>query len=511
LFRFTESRSIVLIDRAKIYVRAGDGGNGSMSFRREKFAPKGGPDGGDGGRGGDVVLKVAPNITSLIEFQYNQKFVAKSGEQGLGRQKTGKSAPRLVIKVPPGTVVWDDDMDEIIADLTEEGETFRVAGGGRGGLGNVHFKTSTRQAPRIAELGEPGDERNLRLELRLIADVGLVGLPNAGKSTLLAASTRATPKIADYPFTTLEPNLGVVQIGGRSGPAFVMADIPGLIEGAADGTGLGHDFLRHISRTAVLIHVLDASGGLEGRDPLADFETINHELISYDVELAQRPMLVALNKADLTEAQERIPALEKAIGAKGLRTFRISAATGQGVPPLLEATEVMVREARELAKETQKPQERRVYTLDEAGERAFTVTRTGEDTFQVTGIAIERLTRMTNFDQLDSVDRYQRVLDRSGIADELERQGIEPGDTVTIAGKELAWGEGFELSDLPDRRTARERRYGPDTGEDELEQERADLIDLDDEDYEAEEEEEDLDEDEIDFDDYELEDTDDDE
>jgi GTP-binding protein len=290
-----------------------------------------------------------------------------------------------------------------------------------------------------------------------------------------------------------------------------MADIPGLIEGAADGTGLGHDFLRHISRTAVLIHVLDASGGLEGRDPLADFETINHELISYDVELAQRPMLVALNKADLTEAQERIPALEKAIGAKGLRTFRISAATGQGVPPLLEATEVMVREARELAKETQKPQERRVYTLDEAGERAFTVTRTGEDTFQVTGIAIERLTRMTNFDQLDSVDRYQRVLDRSGIADELERQGIEPGDTVTIAGKELAWGEEFELSDLPDRRTARERRYGPDTGEDELEQERADLIDLDDEDYEAEEEEEDLDEEEIDFDDYELEDNDDDE
>jgi Obg family GTPase CgtA-like protein len=222
-------------------------------------------------------------------------------------------------------------------------------------------------------------------------------------------------------------------------------------------------------------------------------------------------MLVALNKADLTEAQERIPALEKAIGAKGLRTFRISAATGQGVPPLLEATEVMVREARELAKETQKPQERRVYTLDEAGERAFTVTRTGEDTFQVTGIAIERLTRMTNFDQLDSVDRYQRVLDRSGIADELERQGIEPGDTVTIAGKELAWGEEFELSDLPDRRTARERRYGPDTGEDELEQERADLIDLDDEDYEAEEEEEDLDEEEIDFDDYELEDNDDDE
>ena len=505
-FRLTESRSPVLIDRAKIYVRAGDGGNGSMSFRREKYAPKGGPDGGDGGRGGDVVFKVTPNITSLVEFQYNQKFIAKDGEQGLGRQKTGKSAPRLIIKVPAGTVIWDDDSNEIIADLTEEGETFRIARGGRGGLGNVHFKTSTRQAPRIAELGEPGDERNLRLELRLIADVGLAGLPNAGKSTLLAASTRATPKIADYPFTTLEPNLGVVQIGGRDGPTFVMADIPGLIEGAAEGTGLGHDFLRHISRTAVIIHVLDASGGLEGRDPLVDFETINNELRSYDEELAKRPMLVALNKVDLTEAQERIPALEKAIKAMGLRTFRISAATGQGVPALLEATEVTVREARENAAKTQKPQERRIYTLDEAGERAFAITRTSEDQFLVTGVAIERLTRMTNFDQLDSVDRYQRVLDRSGISDELERQGVEPGDTVTIADKELTWGEEFELPDLGNRRTAKERRYGPQSGEDELDQDGAQLFDLDDEGYEPEEEDEDLEGDEIDFADYELED-----
>ena len=489
--RLTESRSSVLIDRAKINVRAGDGGNGSMSFRREKFAPKGGPDGGDGGRGGDVILKVAPNITSLIEFQYNQKFAAKSGEQGLGRQKTGKSAPRLIIKVPAGTVVWDDDAGEIIADLTDEGETFRVARGGRGGLGNIHFKTSMRQAPRIAELGEPGEERNLRLELRLIADVGLVGLPNAGKSTLLAASTRATPKIADYPFTTLEPNLGVVQIGGRNGPTFVMADIPGLIEGAAEGTGLGHDFLRHISRTAVLIHVLDASGGLEGRDPMVDFETINNELSSYDAELAKRPMLVALNKADLTEAQERMPALEQAIQGKGLRTFRISAATGQGVPALLEATDVLLRETREQAVEIQKPQERRIYTLDEVGERAFTITRTGEDAYLVTGVAIERLTRMTNFDQLDSVDRYQRVLDRSGISDELERMGVEPGDTVTIAGKELTWGEEFELPDLGSRRTAKERRFGPLTDEDgEDGEESAELYDLDDEDYDPDEDEE---------------------
>ncbi len=494
----------MLIDRARIYVRAGDGGNGSMSFRREKYAPKGGPDGGDGGRGGDVVLKVAPNITSLIEFQYNQKFEAKAGGQGLGRQMTGKSAPRLVVKVPPGTVVWDDETNEVIADLTEIGETFRVARGGRGGLGNVHFKTSVRQAPRIAELGEPGDERTLRLELRLIADVGLVGFPNAGKSTLLAASTRATPKIADYPFTTLEPNLGVVQIGGRGGPTFVMADIPGLIEGAAEGTGLGHDFLRHISRTAVLIHVLDASGGLEGREPMVDFETITNELRSYDADLAKRPMLVALNKADLTEAQERMPELERAIHTLGLRTFRISAATGQGVPPLLEATEVTVREARERAIQEQKPQERRRYTLSEADERAFTINRTGETAFAVVGVAIERLTRMTNFDQMDSVERYQRVLERSGISDALEKQGVEPGDTVSIGGHELTWGEEFELPELPNRRTAKERRYGPESAPDELKGEVVEFFDLDSDDYEPGEEDEDLDEEEFDEDDFEL-------
>ncbi len=480
-----------------------------MSFRREKFAPKGGPDGGDGGRGGDVVLRVAPNLTSLIEFQYNQKFTARNGQQGLGRQKTGKSAPKLFINVPPGTVVWDDITNELLADLTEDGETFRVAQGGRGGLGNVHFKTSTRQAPRIAELGEPGDERILRLELRLIADVGLVGLPNAGKSTLLAASTRATPKIADYPFTTLEPNLGVVQIGGRSGPTYVMADIPGLIEGAADGTGLGHDFLRHISRTAVLIHVLDASGGLEGRDPMVDFETINNELRSYDAELAKRPMLVALNKADLTEAQERIPELERAIQAQGLRTFRISAATGQGVPGLLEATEVTLREARENAVPEQKPQERRRYTLSEADERAFRIERTGEDSFVVEGIAIERLTKMTNFDQMDSAERYQRVLDRSGISDALEKEGVEPGDIVTIAGHDLTWGEEFELPELPDRRTARERRYGPASARDDLEGEEVELFDLDDEEFELEDE--DLGDEDFDADDYELIDDDDEE
>jgi GTP-binding protein len=267
-----------------------------------------------------------------------------------------------------------------------------------------------------------------------------------------------------------------------------MADIPGLIEGAAEGTGLGHDFLRHISRTAVLIHVLDASGGLEGRDPMVDFDTIDNELRSYDAELAQRPTLVALNKVDLTEAQDRLPELEKTLHTRGYRTFRISAATGQGVQTLLEATEATLREAREAAVQTQKPQERRVYTLDEAGERAFAITRTAEDAFKVSGVAIERLTRMTNWDQMDAVDRYQRVLDRSGISEELERQGVEPGDIVSIAGHELTWGEEFEYDDHEPRRTAKERRYGPQTGEDDLDDdEMVELFDLDDEDYEPDE------------------------
>jgi GTP-binding protein len=453
----------VLIDRARIYVRAGDGGNGALSFRREKYVPRGGPDGGDGGRGGDVVLQVADNLTSLAEFQFNQRFAARNGSPGEARKKHGKSAKALAINVPPGTMVWDEDSGELLADLTDSGERVTVAAGGRGGLGNARFRTSTRQAPRIAELGEPGEERNLRLELRLIADVGLVGLPNAGKSTLLAASTRAQPKIADYPFTTLEPNLGVVQIGGRGGTTFVMADVPGLIEGAAAGSGLGHEFLRHVTRTRLLIHVLDASGGLEGRDPLADFKLINAELAAYDQALAERPMFVALNKVDLTEAREHLPSLQEELTGRGYRVFDISAATGEGVPALLQAAAARLDELREEESEAEiKPQERRRYTLEGADERAWTVTRIDGEAYEVRGVAIERLTRMTNFDQEDAVTRYQRVLVASGIAAELERQGVTTGDTVTIAGHPLTWGEEHELEEpAPRRRTARMRRYGP--------------------------------------------------
>jgi GTP-binding protein len=441
----------VLIDRARIYVKAGDGGNGSMSFRREKFVPKGGPDGGDGGRGGDVRLRVRPNLTSLLQFQYNQKFLAESGGGGRKQQMHGKAGSMLYVNVPPGTVVWDDETNEILADLTDPGEEVTVSRGGKGGLGNTHFKTSTRQAPRIAELGEPGEERWLRLELRMIADVGLVGLPNAGKSTLLAAASAARPKIADYPFTTLEPNLGVVEIGGKGGQTYVMADVPGLIEGAAGGAGLGHEFLRHITRTKVLVHVVDASGGLEGRDPLVDYQTINEEIQAYDDELAAKWMLVALNKIDLPEAREHVKQLTKVASKEGRQVFPISGATGEGVQDLLNAIGAELRELAEVQARAEKPQERRLYTLEKIDERAFSVMRTAEDAFTVTGVAIERLTKMTNFELEDAVARYQRVLDKSGISGELERQRIRNGDIVEIAGHELTWGEqDEELSELID-------------------------------------------------------------
>ena len=430
----------MLIDRARIYIRAGAGGNGSASFRREKFAPKGGPDGGDGGQGGDVRLKVAPNLNSLINFQYNERFVAEDGGMGRGSNMHGRNGKDAVVKVPPGTLVYDDATGELIADLTDAGEDVVLARGGRGGLGNVHFKTSVRQAPRIAELGEPGPEMWLRLELRLIADVGLVGLPNAGKSTLLASTSKARPKIADYPFTTLEPNLGVVQIGGKDGQTFVMADVPGLIEGAAEGVGLGHEFLRHITRTKAIIHVLDASGGLEGRDPLVDFATINKELADYAEGVTDKPMLVALNKIDLPESQENLPLLHRELEAGGYRVFEISAATQQGVDALMQATAEILREVA-LTPPPQKPQQRKVYTLEGVDERAWTITKPGDGHFVVTGTAIERLTRMTNFELEDAANRFQRVLVTSGIEAELERLGVRSGDIVTIADYDLVWGD----------------------------------------------------------------------
>jgi len=436
---------MALVDTARIYVRSGKGGNGSTHFRREKFVPKGGPDGGDGGRGGDVILRVKPNLNSLLPFVYVHKYVARDGGAGRGQKMTGKSGESVYVNVPPGTVVFLDGEDEPIADLTDDGEEFVIARGGKGGLGNVHFKSSTRQAPRIAELGEPGVEMWLRLELRLIADVGLVGLPNAGKSTLLSSTTRARPKIADYPFTTLQPNLGVVEVGGPGGDTFVMADIPGLIEGAAEGHGLGHEFLRHVRRTKLLLHVLDASGGLEGRDPLEDFRTINDEVFDFDPEMRRKPMVVGLNKIDLPEAQDNLPRLRQVLGSEGYALFEISAATGEGVTALMNAVGDRVREIRELEAAEQEMQEekpkRRVYTIGDVDEQAWDIVQTGPAHFVVSGVGIERFTKMTNFEEAQSVERFQRVLDRAGITDELEKMGIADGDTVQIADFEMIWGD----------------------------------------------------------------------
>ncbi|MGI9254424.1 MAG: GTPase ObgE [Thermomicrobiales bacterium] len=441
----------MLIDRARIHVKAGNGGNGSPSFRREKYVPRGGPDGGDGGPGGDVRLRAVANLTSLLPFQYNQKFAAEPGGPGRHRQSHGKTGSSLDIDVPQGTIIWDDATGEQLADLTAVGDTIVVAKGGKGGLGNVHFKTAVHQAPRIAELGEPGIERWLRMELRMIADVGLVGLPNAGKSTLLAAASRARPKIADYPFTTLEPNLGVVEVGGIGGQSFVMADIPGLIEGAADGAGLGHEFLRHVTRTKVLVHVLDASGGLEGRNPLMDFESINAEISAYDPDMAQKPMLVALNKIDIPEAVENLPRIEAVLRESGFPFFPISGATGEGVLQLMQAIAAELRDVAEREREREaarKAEEKTVFRLPAVDEKAWEVTRTSANEFTVTGAGIERFTRMTDFDNDEGADRFQRVLTTSGISAELERQGVKPGDVVTVAGHELFWGEEDELEEI---------------------------------------------------------------
>jgi GTP-binding protein len=436
---------MALVDTARIYVKSGSGGNGSTSFRREKYVPKGGPDGGDGGRGGDVILRVKDNLNSLLPFQFVSRYIAQDGGAGTGQKKFGKAGKTVFVDVPPGTVVFLDESDEMIADLTEPGEEFVVAKGGKGGLGNVHFKSSTRQAPRIAELGEPGVEMWLRLELRLIADVGLVGLPNAGKSTLLAASTRARPKIADYPFTTLQPILGVVELGGPGGETFVMADIPGLIEGAAAGHGLGHEFLRHVRRTKLLVHVLDAAGGLEGRDPLDDFRKINGELVEFDEEMAKKPMIVALNKIDLVEARENLPRLRATLTREGYDVYEISAATGECVAALHNAIGARMRDIREAEAEerklaAEKPR-RRVYTLGNVDERAWDITQTAPDHFVVSGVGIERFAKMTNFDQWESAERFQRVLERAGILSELEKMGVKDGDSVQVGVFEMQWGD----------------------------------------------------------------------
>jgi GTP-binding protein len=416
-------------DQAEIYVKAGDGGDGCVAFRREKYVPYGGPAGGDGGKGGDVLLIVDPHLNTLYSFSRRRRFQAERGQHGRGKNQHGAMGDVVRVAVPPGTVVYDADSGELLGDLTELGQELVVARGGRGGRGNARFATSTNQAPRIAEHGEPGDERNLRLELKLLADVGVVGLPNAGKSTLLAAVTAARPKIAPYPFTTLQPNLGVVVLDPET--EFVLADIPGLIEGASEGKGLGHEFLRHIERTRVLIHLLD---GLSA-DPLADFDVINGELAAFGHGLVEKPQLVVLNKLDLPEVRERWPELKTALRARGHGAIAISALAREGTRDLLYRAAQMLADLPEVVPARELP----VFRPPE-DEEAFTV-EWGQDGWRVHGIRVERMAARTVWNLDEAVRRFQRSLDRMGVTEALREAGVQPGDTVFIGDRELVWEE----------------------------------------------------------------------
>jgi len=431
-------------DHTKVFVKAGDGGSGSRHFRREKFAPLGGPDGGDGGRGGSVYLEATTNLNTLIDYRYRHHFKADSGGDGIRQKMHGAKGDDIVLAVPCGTIVRDADSNEIIADLVDEGQQVMVARGGRGGLGNTHFVTSTHQAPHEAQKGEPGEERWIMLELRLIADVGLVGYPNAGKSTLLSVVTAARPKIADYPFTTLTPNLGVVAVGQvASGDefGFVLADIPGLIEGAAQGVGLGHEFLRHVRRTRLLIHMLD--GASFDRDPWQDFLTINAELRGYDEQLGRRPQIVVFNKMDLTEAQERWPALKAKAEAAGYMVFAISAATHQGTSELMQYTaqrlyEIRREEAERAASEVNPDKEGTV--LRPQPDDAFTVSKE-QGIYIVRGKRVERAVGMTDLENEEGMDRLQVTMSKMGVSKALEEAGVKVGDVVRFGKVELYWGE----------------------------------------------------------------------
>ncbi len=417
----------MFIDEAVITVQSGKGGDGIVHFRREKFVAFGGPDGGDGGKGGDVVLEVNPNLNTLYTLRRQKNFHAQHGGIGGKQNMTGRSGQDLVINVPPGTVVYNARTGDIIGDLVEAGQRLVVTKGGRGGRGNARFSTAKNQAPRIAEKGEPAQEIDLRLELKLIADVGIVGVPNAGKSTFLAAVTNAKPKIAPYPFTTLEPNLGVAELDMDT--TLILADIPGLIEGAHAGIGLGHDFLRHIQRTKVLIHLLD---GL-AEDPLLDFGQINSELALFDADLGSKPQVVALNKNDLPEVQARWPVIESELKRHGYKPYAISALGRDNLQVVLFRAKQLLDEIPVVPESEEMP----VYRVEE-DPREFTILRK-PDGWRVSGVAIERAAAMTYWEYDQSAQRFQHILKTLGIEDALREAGVEAGDAVFIGEFELEW------------------------------------------------------------------------
>ena len=417
----------MFLDRARVRVKGGDGGRGVISFRREAHVPRGGPDGGDGGRGGEVVLRVDPGLTTLSDFRFRKTFAATDGGDGAKKDRSGRAGSDLELRVPEGTIVTDVATGERVADLVAPDQTVVVARGGQGGRGNARFVSSTRRVPRIAEDGQPGEARDLELELKLVADVGLAGLPNAGKSSLLAAMTRATPKIADYPFTTLTPNLGVARLEDRE---LVIADIPGIIEGAHAGAGLGEEFLRHVERTRRIVHVID----LARDDPLADVATIDAELAAYGRGLAERPKLFALNKIDLAEARDHLALVKKRLGPDAVA---LSAATGEGVGDLVKRifTRCPPREVVAAAA----PTERRI--AFKRGGKDWSVDRE-QDGYRVHGDRVERLAAGLDWESPDAAAYFQRLLQRNGIERELRRLGVRDGDTVRIGARELEWTEG---------------------------------------------------------------------
>ena len=419
-------------DYVKITAKAGNGGNGAISFRHEKYVAAGGPDGGDGGKGGDIYFVVDQDANTLIDFRYKKKFKAENGNNGEGARRFGKSGEDLYIKEPIGTIIKDAKTERVLADLSEKNQKALILHGGRGGKGNSNFATATRQAPRFAQDGEDGEEKELILELKLLADVGLIGFPNVGKSTLLSIVTDAKPKIADYHFTTLDPNLGVVK--KEYGESFVIADIPGVIEGASEGIGLGTQFLRHIERTRLLLHVIDVSGS-EGRNPVEDFYTINNELKKYSQKLSERKQIIVANKIDSMQDESLYKNLEKLAKEKELEIFKISAATNTGIKELIiHVSQVLKTLPKENLIEISN--EEKLYTLED--EEPFTITMDGK-TYVVNGPAVEKLMKRVNLNDNESMYYFHKTLDELGVSQRLKEMGIKDGDSVTIAGWELEW------------------------------------------------------------------------
>lgn len=431
-----EEGESMFVDQVKVYVKAGDGGNGIVAYHREKYVPMGGPAGGDGGDGGDIIFEVDEGLNTLMDFRYQKHFKAPRGEHGKGKGMHGKNAEPLILAVPPGTTVKDLATDEVIADLTEHGQRAVIAKGGRGGRGNIRFASARNPAPEIAENGEPGIERDIQIELKLIADVGLVGFPSVGKSTLLSVVSAARPKIADYHFTTLQPNLGVVETPDQR--SFVLADLPGLIEGAHEGVGLGHQFLRHVERTRVILHVIDMAAS-EGRDPFEDFVTINKELEQYDETLLERPQLIVANKMDIPEAEDNLELFKEQLDEE-YEIIPISTITRDGIRDLLFKVADMLDQIPKNYKPIEEKEERVIYRYEKE-EEAFRITRDPDGAFVLSGAKIEKLFKMTDFTRDESAQRFARQLRSMGVDQALRERGAVDGDTVRLLDYEFEFME----------------------------------------------------------------------